>query len=428
MKRFASVAPLVVLGLCAAAAPALAAPAVNGTFPVKGVETNNKIVAGPDGNMWVTVSGAEAGENDVARITPSGEVQEFELAGIQQASGIAVGPEGRLWVTGVNAVASFSPGDPKTSSKATENPAIAGNSPIVAGPDGNMWVATKEVVLRFAPSNPATTTPFPVGELAPTDIDVAGSLLAIAEGGAKNRIVTMTTAGSEVDFPIGGGSQGVAGAPGGQIAFSAPLATPEQVGLISPPSPAQSSELLGDPFGVALGADGAYWIVQFAPGALTRMTTSGQKTPLSGLPPESARQIAAGPGNTLWVTLTKNEAEGVARVSGLEPPQGGGGGAPQTKIAKGPNKVVKTAKAKAKVSFRFTSTARGSGFECALTTLRKGKKQPQPVFKSCKSPKTYSLKPGRYRFRVRAVLAGQTDQTPASSTFRVVHVKPKHKR
>ena len=188
--------------------------------------------------------------------------------------------------------------------------------------------------------------------------------------------------------------------------------------------------MAGDPFGVAFGSDQAYWIVQFAQGGLTRMTTSGAKTFLGGLPKESPRQIAAGPGNTLWVTLDKKEgvleAESVARISGLEPPVPPVT-APDTKIAKGPKKVVKTAKGKAKVEFRFSSTARGVGFECALTKLRKGKQQRQPVFKSCKSPRTYSLKPGRYRFRVRAVLAGQADQTPASRTFRVVHVKHKHR-
>ena len=81
---------------------------------------------------------------------------------------------------------------------------------------------------------------------------------------------------------IGGGSQGVAGGPGGQIAFTAAGASPEQSGLISPPNPAQSFELLGDPFGVTFGADGAYWIVQFLPGQLARVTTDGQLNFLTG--------------------------------------------------------------------------------------------------------------------------------------------------
>jgi sugar lactone lactonase YvrE len=433
MKRLARALPLAVLVLCALATPALAAPAVDATFPVKGLETNNKIVAGPDGNMWATVSGVEAGENDVARITPAGGVEEFEISDLQSASGIAVGPEGKLWVTGTNAVASFSPSDPKESAKKTQINTIAGNSPIVAGPDGNMWVATMNLVLRFAPSKPETQTPFAgVGELLPNDVDVAGSLIVVADGGQeRGRIVILTTSGEEHDILIDGGSQGVAGGPGGQVAYSQQVpksGKPEQVGLIAPPNPAQAFEQSGDPFGVALGADQAYWVVRFADGALTRMTTAGERTSLGGLPKESARQIAAGPAgsNTLWVTLVKNEAEAVARVSGLEPPVEKGGTAPQTRITKRPKHTVKTSGKRAKVRFRFASTIKGSSFQCALTKLHKGKK-PKPVFKSCKSPKSYSLKPGRYRFKVRAVASGVVDPSPAFGTFVVVHVA-NHKR
>ena len=53
----------------------------------------------------------------------------------------------------------------------------------------------------------------------------------------------------------------------------------------------------------------------------------------------------------------------------------------------------------------------------------KGKKTPKPKFKGCKSPKKLSLKPGKYRFSVRAVLAGVADPSPATKAFKVVHVK-----
>ncbi|HUB98819.1 MAG TPA: hypothetical protein VMS11_03235 [Solirubrobacterales bacterium] len=73
-----------------AAAPAVAAPAVNGEFTVPEIEANDKIVAGPDGNMWLTVS--EAGK-DVAKVTPTGVVTPYDVGAIT-AAGIAVGPEG----------------------------------------------------------------------------------------------------------------------------------------------------------------------------------------------------------------------------------------------------------------------------------------------------------------------------------------------
>ena len=229
MKRLVPALLLAAVACCALAVPALAAPSVTGTFPVPGIETNSKIVAGPDGNMWATV---QSGENDVARITPAGAVQEFEIADLQQVQGIAVGPEGRLWVTGNNKVASFSPSDPKGSASPAKIGAIAGASPIVAGPEGQMWVATLNTILHFEPANPAGAVEKTVAELTPNDIDVAGSLIAVGDGG-QPRIVT-STAGLDIkEIPVGkeGKVMGLAGGPGGQIAFFEPTGDSRAGGL-----------------------------------------------------------------------------------------------------------------------------------------------------------------------------------------------------
>ena len=71
------------LGLLTAA-PAIAAPAITGEFSVPSVGSNNKIVEGPDGNMWVTLEG---GPPDVARITPAGAVNSYDIGAVT-ASGI----------------------------------------------------------------------------------------------------------------------------------------------------------------------------------------------------------------------------------------------------------------------------------------------------------------------------------------------------
>ena len=227
----------------------------------------------------------------------------------------------------------------------------------------------------------------------------------IADAGAGNRIVTFTADGTQKDFAIDGGSQGVAGGPGGQIAFTAPGASPEKSGLISPPDPALSFELLGDPFGVTFGGDGAYWIVQFMAGQLARVTTGGEVSFPVRAPDESARQIATGPNGTLWMTLQKNEAKGVVssvvKVTGVEPektnpppppPPTTTVKAPETQIGKGPKSVVKTKKAKAKVKFRFSSSTAAVTFQCSLTKL-KGKKTKAAAFKGCRSPQALQAAP-----------------------------------
>ncbi len=77
-------------------ASASAVPVVDGEFAVPGgVGTDNDIVQGPDGNMWVTLQNV----NGVAQITPAGVVTQFALP--NTAYGIAVGPDGNLWVSTV---------------------------------------------------------------------------------------------------------------------------------------------------------------------------------------------------------------------------------------------------------------------------------------------------------------------------------------
>jgi hypothetical protein len=293
-----------------------------------------------------------------------------------------------------------------------------------------MWVAASNNVVHFNPAEPEKAESIPIAKLSPKDIDVAGSLLVIADSG-NGRIVTLTTSGTEKDYPLlgeSGTSQGVAGSPSGQIAFSQST-SPEGLGLITPPNAPKVAEMLGDPFGVALGSDGAFWFAMSAADDLERLTPDGHATALGGFPPKFfPRQIAAGPDNTLWVTMEipgENVFE-VARVSGLEPPVKEVIKTPtaaETKIVKGPKKRVKTKGRLAKVPFRFSSTSAGATFECALTKARKGRKAARPRFKSCSSPKTYKLKPGRYTFRVRAISGGIADSTPAISSFRVIHVR-----
>jgi streptogramin lyase len=424
---------------------AVAVPTVSGKFELgTEIETNNKIAAGPDGNMWFTLPGKKVG-----KISPAGLIQEFELKGIEGAIGIAAGPEGRIWVVATGKATSFLPSNPTGTEQDFASALINGEPNIVLGPEGLFWVASLNKVAKFSPANfngtIAEVKLSGTEEISPKDIDVAGSSIVISDtdtvGVAEtSRVVTFTSAGKETDFTIPGASQGLAGAPGGQIAYSAAGAKPEQAGLITPPGPASAFELTGDPFGIAYGADQAFWIVQFAKGGLTRLTSSGETSFLGGLPVESARQVAAGPGGTLWVTMVKKEGtvpvSAIARISGVEPavtppppvvptpvpvpvpvpakP------IPNTKLAKGPKPVVKAVGARATVKFFFSSTVTGSSFQCRLVQLHAGKKKRKPSFSSCGSPKVLHLKPGKYRFAVRAFASGQIDASPAERAFRIV--------
>ncbi len=445
---------IALLALLAVAAPALAAPAITGRFALEEseIETNNKIVEGQDHNMWLTTGNAA---KPVGQVTPAGLTAEIEIgAGVKKWFGIAPGPDGDLWVTFEGGVAKFAAGDPKGTFKEFSIATVKANASIVAGPDGNMWVATEGNVVRFSTSDPEKTAkPFAIAKLSPKDIDVAGSLLVIAD--FEPRIVTVNTDGTlNKEYPIDGGSQGVAGGANGLVGFSQQTKMPEQVGLISPPANPQVFTQEGDPFGVAYGSDAAFWVVRSGVDGVARLSTSGQITQLSGFPAGSMpRQIASGPSNTMWVTLTNPGKKGeVGRISGLEPPPppappappSGSNPAPppsspppaaipNTLLGKKPKSLVRTREATAQVKFSFSAIGSAAGFECSLAHRVRppGKGQGKKgakirfvggKFHACKSPKTYTVKPGPYRFQVRAVSTAGHDSSPAQYNFRVVYV------
>ena len=419
-------------------APAVAAPTVSGEFDVPGLGSNNKLVQGPDGNIWLTLDG---NNRDVAKITPAGAVEEFDLGAVT-SKGITADAQGRLWIARNGGVVSFLPGDPVGTKDVTDI-ALVGNEPSIAfGPDGNLWATGDKKVVRIPPDNPLGATEVPVPGLeAAKDIDAAGALIVVA---GLEHVFAVSTAGAVVgDQKVAGQAQGVGGNPNGQYAFTQPGTAPKEIGLLAPAAaPLIVSAEGSDPFGIALGSDGAYWSPDFISDGVMRLTASGQLTTLTGFAKDSApRQIAAGPGNTLWVTLEMTKKVGL--VSGLEPPVAPQPPAPltpakkpNTQIKKGPKGKVTTKGKRAKVAFRFSSPDANVRFQCRLFRLtpppnvRKGGqgggksagRLKAPLFKSCKSPKRLKLAPGRYRFEVRAVGAAGPDPTPAKRSFRVVRV------
>jgi streptogramin lyase len=427
-----------------------AAPTFSGAFklPTGGkIGTNNKIVAGSDGNVWFTV---ETPGKEVAKITPTGQITEYTLPEAAGATGIASGPEGNLWLTGVEKAISFSPSDPEKTEKAFKVASIGAEGQISQGPGGEMWVASNNQITHFSPADPVGKNGgfMPVGAMSPKDIDAVGTGLVIADAGHE-RLVTVGADGKQgADIPLNDGtttSQGVAGNPNGQAAFSKSDGT-EGLGLVTPPAAPTAVLMPGDPFGVALGADGNYWFAMSAAHGVEMLTPTGQATALAfaGFEKWFPRQITAGPGGTLWVTMEVpgQEEFAIALINGVTPPPPPPPPVanpitvtekpvPNTKVGKAPKKVVKVASGKATVTFTFSSSIAGSSFQCRLVKTpvgkaKKKKKTPVGSFSSCRSPKVLKLAPGKYRFAVRAVVNGAADPTPAERAFRVLR-PPRHR-
>jgi streptogramin lyase len=413
------------IGSAVIASSASAAPAVDGEFALPAGQTvgsNNEIVQGPDGNMWATTE-----QNAVVRITPNGAV-EGPFSTTNSVAGITVGPDDNLWASSAVGVVKIPPANP-AGAQAYSITGFADGRGITTGPDGKLWVAGGDDLVSFMTADPEGSADLNAITDGVTAMSARGmatgsdGLLWIAD--QNGRVISATAAATPVlsFYPVGGGPQDVGPGLDAQVAYANPNDSPHEVGLISPGGTPQQIPLeTSDPFGVAFGADGAYWVARSSTDDLLRLAPDGTTTKLTGFSNAAnvgPRKITAGPNNTLWVTL--DDQEKVARVTGVEPP-GNGNGNGETTIDKGPKRKVKTSRKKAKVKFKFSSSEPTATFECALKRPRRKADKAPATFKPCTSPRKYKLKPGKYTFQVRATVGGVTDDTPARQKFKIVRV------
>lgn len=389
-------------------------PTVDGVYSVSGVGSNNQMVTGPDGNLWLTL---ESATNDLARITPGGTVTEYNPATINNPIGIAVGSDGNLWVTQVGGVARFSPADPD-SAVATPIADVMDPRGITAGPDDSMWTGSGNKVVKIPVASPATFTSF-----ATTGVVAAR---AIARGGDGNvwvadfggsQVVAVTPAGVGTAYATGGGPQGIAAGPGEQIGYTNQGTVPHTVGRLAPGgTPLTTDVPLADPFGITLGPDGAYWVANFAQDTVGRLTTQGDYSTLGGFAAASGpRNLTAGPNSTVWVTL--ETANQVARITGVTAPTPPDPDDPPGPGATKPDEVtklkVKKFRKKAKVLWRAPQSDGGAALIRYDAKIKKKgkwrnwKSVPPETNSKGKIKKVYKkLKPGRtYAIKVRAANA-----------------------
>lgn len=320
---------LVTAAAMAAPAVSAAVPALTGEFPVDG--TPGRLTVDASGSAWVSVPGAA---HDVARVTPAGVATHFDLPGVGNIaafSGLTTAPDGRVWGTAAQVVAHFSPADPVGTLVTIPIPQLISPDDLTFGPGGRVYTAaTVGAQARIFIVDPASGTVVNPGGTVVTGLQSPRGIAAGGDGKlylgdfAGNQVVSFDPAtDAAVAYPVGGGVQAVAAGPGQQVAYSVPS---DVLGRLTPgDTPAPTTVVGADSFGLALGADGAYWAPHFVGAELTRFTPEGTATqPIAFTDAATAgpRRVAAGADGTIWVSL---EYPGfpsgkVARVAGLETP------------------------------------------------------------------------------------------------------------
>lgn len=321
--RRGAAGPVVALLACAALglpASVPAKPRLAGVFDLSGQP--GYIARGPDGNIWVTISGS--GDNKtLARITPNGTVTEYAPANLVNPVGITGGPDGNLWFTRNNGVVRVDPQDPEGSNQDFTINAI-GNNPqeIIRGPQGRLWTAADDQLVSFLPADPNGFDATTVNGLdSARGIANSGGRLWIAEfgGGLEGKIIRVNPAGGSKAFDVGGGPQDVARGPRKSVAYTNPVANPQHVGrILKGAKRARKTRVPNtDPFGITLASDGNWWIANFGSHDLTILSRKGKVRKFRKLPDNSGpRRITSGRRKTVWVALEASEQ--VAKIAGVK--------------------------------------------------------------------------------------------------------------
>jgi streptogramin lyase len=195
---------------------------------------------------------------------------------------------------------------------------------------------------------------------------------------------------------------GIAAAPDGDLWFTE---SGNKIGRITPtgsitefPLPTAHSHA----FWIAAAPDGDLWFTES--NKIGRITPTGSITEFPIPTADSGPYgIAAGPDGDLWFTELSGNKIGLV-----------GDGPPAAKVTR-----AKISSKHGAAIFSFKAIGAATGFQCALVTRRKHRKQPKPHFSSCKSPKTYKhLKSGKYTFEVRALDAADHG-TPVGKSFKI---------
>jgi virginiamycin B lyase len=247
-------------------------------FQLTAGSSPQQIVTGPDGNLWITLFGANA----IGRMTPRGQLTTFRLPRSDSGPfGIAVGPDGNLWFTETqrSIIGKITP-----TGTLTQFQLNLGFNPegITAGPDGAMWFT------RFA--NPEKGEPGFIGR-----ITTAGAVTQHASDGVLNPLGIAT--GADGNLWVTGASDDVV----------AKVTTDFEI----TPFPIPGSTF-NTPNQIAAGPDGALWFTEFGLGSsldntggnkIGRITVDGAirqfKIPTVSSGPAG---IAPGAHGTIWFT------------------------------------------------------------------------------------------------------------------------------
>jgi virginiamycin B lyase len=267
----------------------------------------NALVAGPDGNMWMTFPWANA----IGRMTSSGTLTTF----VQPSDGsgapieIAAGTDGKLWFTTANGRTRGI----STSGTFTDAFIGGGSRGIAWGTDGRVWWHNATATLsKWVPGAASVESTYDLGD---ANVEV-NAIAAAADGvwwGSKGKnLGRVTYAGLSEQWPflLFGPWPYDLITVGDELWFTA--TNENQVGRMTLDGTTTLYDLPNEnsqPGAITAGPDGAVWFTEWAGvGRIDPVTGTITELPFPESQLEYARDLAIGPDGNLWITVAHGDA------------------------------------------------------------------------------------------------------------------------
>jgi virginiamycin B lyase len=284
------------------------------------------IVSGPDGKVWFVGHDYLLGRDVVGSVSPSGEVDEFEIAARPTAGAaeITTGTDGNLWFTDPNSGAI---GRLTTRGQITEfalPTAAAVPTAIVAGP-GGLWFTEEaaDKVGRISYAGAITEFPLPAGA-RPTGIAVGpDEALWVAEKG-RGKIARLAPSGAVTEFALPDPESlphAIVAAPGGDLWFSEEGGP--RIGRITPVGAIDEFRVpvRSGTYDLAFAGDGNLWFTSgYRIGSIAVTGEVGEPACVDSSCRLPVNAIAKGPEGGLWFGSGLREVEAGSQAAVLAEP------------------------------------------------------------------------------------------------------------
>ncbi len=264
---------------------------------IRGASQPFAITMGADGNYWFTLSNS----NQVARITPNGQISYFVTPTLSNPAYITLGPDGNIWFGegSTGKIASVTPAGIITEYQFSFFGVSVG---ITTGSDGNIWFSdqTDSAIWRYNLSTDTFTEfRFPTPNSFPGDMTLGADGNIWVTEQAVDKYARVTPDGVITEFTGLSAPGSIAAGPDGNLWITSAFLP--QVTRVNPTTLATTTFPIPSPAtNIRPGNSNNLLFTEFAANKIASITTDGVVTESAEFVHSEPTGITAGVANKVW--------------------------------------------------------------------------------------------------------------------------------